>query len=588
MDTPESLPPESTPSEPASLQEPASQFDRLSLSSNAPPVAPSRDHARLFVGIGVALIVIALIALGVLIVPRLINPASAPKPTAAAAMPINTQVLLSINPHFDQLPNGEVVKKAWGDSTFESDLRATLHQLGIDWDKDVGPWLGDEIAFGMTDLKVAQSEAETTPPVLMIVAASDTSGLNALLARARTGAESQGYKVREENYRGVSIVELIGWLPNMHDVYAVADNFLIFSNRVDEVHASIDAITDKKGLDQSRSYQATLAELRGDRAATMYLDLTPFKTAIGQTPSVSALGEAGQTAVDAVQGFGLGLTFEPNGLRLEMVVASDADKLPLDQPSALRVKSNPNELLRAVPDTAILYASGYNLAGTIGPFLDGLAASNPEVGVALRNFQQTAGLDLQRDLFGWVTGEYALVVLPGALSGATQLPMDFAFVAEEPQRRQAMPVVHKLIQALAAESNAKIDDISMPYVTLKGVLDSNGNPIVMYGPFGDSKFMLTTSRPAAQKILDATARPLAEGELFRAATAPLPVSNSGYLYLKPKPIIDLLSLGLTMSGQDCGLCSWFDPVKAIASTSDQPSRRANIVRAEMFVLLDVK
>jgi hypothetical protein len=364
---------------------------------------------------------------------------------------------------------------------------------------------------------------------------------------------------------------------------------LLFAVDADSLHAALDALIDDNGLDTSSDYQTTLSKLRGGRAMTGYFNLGPIVKdmleqvqASGDLPPTT-INQASLDALEALQGAALGLSFEPDGLLLELVATLDVSQLPPDSLSQLNLPGSANGLLRAVPDTAFVYLGGEIQSQVYEAMFD-----DPNFSQSAEQLESQLGIDLREDVFSWLNGELAFVMLPGALGGASQIPFGLALVVTPSDTQQADAALHGLIQKIAAQSDSEIEDVTIGDAQLHGVIDQfSGDPILVYGLLGD-KLVLALPDSAAEKIADAAGSPLADDETFKRAVQPLPTSNSGYLYVRPKTIVDLVSLGLAFSGQECPACDWFAPVRAIALAGEQPPTEAGVGRTVMFALLDVE
>jgi hypothetical protein len=204
---------------------------------------------------------------------------------------------------------------------------------------------------------------------------------------------------------------------------------------------------------------------------------------------------------------------------------------------------------------------------------------------SIAEFETQTGIDLREDIFGWMTGEAAAVAPGSGLLGSSASPFGFALIVEASDRQRAEAGPHALFQALAAESGTEIVDVTVAGHTLHGIVDAfSGDPVVVYGLIGDN-FVLALPDSAAEKIAEAGESPLADDETFKAAVAPLPGNTIGYVYLRPKPIVDLASVGLAFSGQACEACPLFEPMRAVAFTVEYPPAEPGVVRSALFMLL---
>lgn len=562
--------------------------------------SPSRRGGKLPLVIVAGLVVVALVALAVVLIPRLRGAPAGAVNATAAAMPVDTQIYFSFNPHFDQLPNGDIVSKAWSDpelrKSIEDGIRDALADNDLDWDQDIAPWLGDEVGLGIGNYSLYFTATDVSLPYFVLVAATrDTARLDALLAKLRETSEANGSKYTEQAYREVTTVERKAG-PDVETsiAYATVKDLLIVASGRDRLHAAIDALLDGGGFDKSSNYQVAVAKLRGGRAVTAYIDVGRLygpllDQLLAEQPLAENLSELHKLRI------GMGMSFEANGVLVEFVTLGDPTVgLPVEEKTGLKAAPNPNRLLRAVPDSAFLYMSGRRVSDWFDDTLSLMESFPPDPGVtgiveSLSDFEREAGIDLRKDIFSWMTGEAAAVVMPGGgLIGSSPFPFGLALLVEAGDKQLAEAGPHKLFQALAAQSGTEIVDVTIEGNRMRGLVDAlSGDPLVVYGLIGDN-FVLALPESAAQKIAAAGNRPLADDDTFRAAIAPLPANTIGYVYLKPKPLVDLMSAGLTLSGQECAACVLFEPMRALAFTIEYPPAEPGSVRSALFMLLDVE
>jgi len=554
------------------------------------PTAPSNSRSKLAIGVVAGLLIVALVAAGVIFIPRLLSPASAANP-AAAAMPANTQIFFSFNPHYENLPNGDVVKKAWDEDVlaglFEDSFLQALEQANLNWEQDIASWLGDEVGFGIADLSLGEFGFSELPTFVVAAATRDKARSDAFLAKVRAEAESSGAEFTAQSYRDVATVEQAGGDGEPTSAYATVKDVVIVASGAGALRAAIDAVLDGSGLDKSANFQAAVSKLRGGRAMTAYIEAgSLMKGLIEQLQQSSgmagAFDQATLDALNAMQGEALGLSFEPNGMLLEFAATVDLSQMPAEDVATLTAPGMVSTLLRAVPDTTFVY-----FGGALQPEAFEAMFAAPTMQEALDTIQIQTGINLQEDVFSWLSGEIALTVLPGTLSGGSSLPVGVALLVRPEDKELAASKLDALMRTIAEQAFAEIVDVTVGDSSMRALADPGGEPMVVYGLIGDA-LVIAAPENAAQKIDRVGDRSLADAETFKAAVAPLPRSNSGYLYIQPKPILDLVTLGLAFSKQECPACDLLAPVRAFAFAAEQPPAERNVGRAALFILLDVE
>lgn len=213
-------------------------------------------------------------------------------------------------------------------------LDTKLHQLaqrllgglGLDYQADLRPWLGDQVAVAVS------LEAGTASPRVLLLIACKTAPL-ALAALPRILA-GRGGPFTVERYRGHDL--MVGGASS----YAVLDDLVVIGQTATAVRASLDADAGiSPSLADSSVFRAAMGRAPTDHLASAYLDLVRlaqlggqnalggYSTAagalVGQTGALHAMGDApfdpGQANDSAREAFGLGS--EPSGL---------ADWMPAD------------------------------------------------------------------------------------------------------------------------------------------------------------------------------------------------------------------------------------------------------------------
>lgn len=557
-------------------------------------VMPSGQRSKTpFVVAGIV-IMVALIVLAFLIVPQLLDTrAAAPSDITATALPADLLFYASFNPHFQDLPNGDVLLKSWNDpeiaQSFESNVRNALDEMNLDWDQDIASWLGDEISIGVR----ATSLQTNTPSVIAAIATHDAGQAGAFLAKVRSAREAEGETFTEESYRDVAITELQTSSAQLKVAYAVHGDFVIFANGPNapaDLHASIDAALDSNGFAQSTHYQSTLSKLRGGRVLSVYVDIATAFEALAESLNDSFAATSGPNpfAVDT-QGFAMGVSFDPNGVLAEFITTGDPNvKLPVEERTGAAAVPNPNALLHAVPDSTFLYMSGRRISDAFTDIVTLMKTTTPEIENELNQFESETGIDLQEDLIGWMTGEAAVALMPGSgLLGPNPSPLGVAVLIQSDDPQRAESGSNRLVEALAPQLRVNIEDVDVAGHALHGVVDSFSDmPLVIYGVL-DDKFVLTMPQNTAEQIASIESS-LADDEVFKEAVAPLPANNIGYVYFNPDTLVNYLSAALAISGQPCDACSYLKAVRALAFSIEYPPAEAGVIRSTLFMLLNAQ
>jgi hypothetical protein len=279
-----------------------------------------------------------------------------------------------------------LVEKFPGQGSAGERIRALMQKAfaesdsGLDYRKDIEPWLGDEAAFFLSRIDAAGDDGDGG----LLVATDDEQKALAALDKAIDGKKAS-YKDTEyftEDGGAAGVVD--GWV-----VIATVRGF----------KAAVDVAGDGPSLEDDEDFQKTLDDASGERLGYIYVNTPALLKTLQRSAAGAQLGQFGQ------------LFKEP---LLATMNAAD---------SAIRFEATvPKSLAAGFP----VVAEGADLAGEL-PGDSWLAAAQPDLGKVLeqyidlyggqvggrenleQQFKAMTGLDLQEDVLSWM-GTYAVFV----------------------------------------------------------------------------------------------------------------------------------------------------------------------------------
>jgi len=251
---------------------------------------------------------------------------------------------------------------------------------GLSYTEDVEPWLGDEAAFFLN--RVGDDDAEGA----FLVATEDEERALAAVEKAEGDAREASYKDHD-------------YLTYEDDTAAATvDGWLVIGS-VSGFKAAVDTAEGGEPLEDAERYDQALADAPEQRLGFLYFDTRGLFEQLQRAPGGAALGpftrlfqEPYVTTIDA----------EEDVVKFEATV--------------------PESLVRALP----VFGQGSDLAGEL-PGDSWLTIAQPDLGETLDSYiglfagavggrdmiegqlEAATGLDLQRDVLGWM-GDFGLFV----------------------------------------------------------------------------------------------------------------------------------------------------------------------------------
>src|SRR5712692_53726 len=336
---------------------------------------------------------------------------------AIAYVPVNAPVFAVVNPNFAQLAGFAKLQAIFDkDPAFRQRLEELQKQdsgqdCGLNVDRDFKPWIGTEIAIAAFDFTGFQSAGSQDQPNFVFISPTrDKAKSDEALARIRKCAEDNGTTYTEEKYKDATIVvgtvkSGAGRLPTSYTTY---QGQVLLASNSDTIKKAIDTkqAGEKASLKSSATYTRILDQLPKDRAASVYIDLSALVKQSG------ASAQTGAEALEAFQGMGLSLAFADDGVRLDYTSIFDKSKAPESLKKLwASYKANNSAVLDLLPSSSIVSIAGQDVKGSWDYYRDVLS-NNPQMQFqsGLDDLKQQTGIDVNEDVFSWMTGEFAINV----------------------------------------------------------------------------------------------------------------------------------------------------------------------------------
>ncbi|MBD2103144.1 DUF3352 domain-containing protein [Leptolyngbya sp. FACHB-261] len=486
-------------------------------------------------------------------------------------------------------------------------LRAQLIGPKLNYDRDVRPWLGDELTVAVTTPDIDRDTNNGKQPgylLALTTQAADRSRefLQLFWQQRAVG----GSELVFEQYQGVPVIyEQTGTeLEPGLTTAVVGERFVLFANHPKVLRAAINNLqVPELALTGLESYQQAVNNLERGRVALAFLNLPELAGWASNNGILPSLEEA--SLKDWAGGIGVGLGIEAPGLLAESVLVAPGLKDTLV--SATPKLSEPPPVLNYLPSNSLLALAGSDLNQLWQSVSTELAPVQGDdvLNRWVTNLEERTGLDLPQDIFAWVTSDYALGLLP---SRADNQP-DFVFAArrtdpvavQEALTRldglalnrakltvgqlelgdQNVTVWTRLVSVPVPQKNSKRKDNSEPL----------SDPVVLQAPvvgvhaeLGDY-VLFSSSVEAMDLALRASQFALVSTPAFREAVAALPQPNDGYLYVNWQADLPLLESRFpVVAALHKVVAPLLDPLQTLALSSY--GGPAGVRRAQTFIALD--
>ncbi|EKQ69631.1 Protein of unknown function (DUF3352) [Leptolyngbyaceae cyanobacterium JSC-12] len=522
-------------------------------------------------------------------------------PSAAIFVPKQAPVMLSllVNPK-DLVAFRQVVAAPSRRKQARTELsqfrQSLLGNTGLDYDRDVQPWLGDEVTLAITTLDIDRDRSNGKQPgYLLAIATHDPEQSREFLQLFWQKRAIAGTDLTFEQYKGVKLIynevpvnpKLEGKKPKKNQDFefltpasllpaptlasaVVGNQFVLFAN---DPKVLRDAITNVQAaelnLNNAQFYTQALETLTQPRIGLTFVNLPGLAgwletEAITHAKDKPGTVEQGATT-KGYQTLAIALELDRRGLLAETAMTG------VDTKAAIApALSKPVGALQYLPTLSPLVASGTNLDRVwreLSTSLSSFPTVSQLINQPLQALEKEWKLNLPQDVFSWVTGEYALGSLPpqAITNGEQTTPgkkrkpkretltelaeNDWVFVAERNKENASQHAIAQLDE-IAKKQGYSVGAVQLgehtvsawTKLTPSGLFSKTLQAEVqgVHTTVGNYE-LFATSLPALQTALDAVNNSLVNDDRFQQAIAPLQHPNNGYLYLdwnESRPLLE--------------------------------------------------
>ncbi len=454
-------------------------------------------------------------------------------------------------------------------------------QMGLNYETDIKPWLGEQVALVFMPQKATKS-VKLDDNFLVVAAVKDKDQLQVSIDKLKAHKPQE---IVERQYKGVKILE---WKPSQPTTpnspkiappvstslfsplkssklptsfvaaipgfptlpipkpdsikrkglaIALFSGYVVTASNAIPIEQLIDTPPARANLAQNPNFKQTTQHPQYSKALfTLYEDpnkfLALFKS-LAQDPSVpfpiplDAFNPAQVEQYSSINGL---IWDQEEGLRLQLNAYRR-------QPNLANIATpNTAQLLPRIPAPAYSTTTGRNIYGQ-WQMLVTVLSSNPQFKDGLAKFRKAitsiTGLDIDKDILGWMDGEYALFSYPtkqGLLS--SQLKLGLGFLVQTRSRTTAESSLNKLDKSIKSifsgalsVSTHKINGISV------NTWEIGQQSVFAYSWVDDNTLLISTGLGAMNELLPRPQRQLPKDYNFATATSSLPSPNQGSFYI---------------------------------------------------------
>jgi hypothetical protein len=459
-----------------------------------------------------------------------------------------------------------------------------LNDGNFSYEADIKPWIGG-VMIAVLPPTAAKPDPSTPPiavqpesNILLVVGIKDK--LNALNF-AKKLKEQKNSQIEESDYKGQKIIASKN---KSKSTYAVVLNntHILLAPEKQAVEKAIDTYQGEPSFATKEGASSILTkgvDVKNNLAQIYIPNYANMVTALN--PETRSLQPQTLAQLKQVKSLVAGVGVDDAGLRLKAVVNLDP------QLNKFQYQSSPAKIVGQFPGDTIALLTGQNINGSWQNFLE-QSKDYPEVKQGVEQvrgqLKQFVNLDLDKDIFSWMNGEFALGAVKSSQGWLANVGFGGALVFDTSDRKTAEATFTKL-DDLAKKQSLTITQRNIGGKNITEWQVPQQGALVAHGWLDQDTVFLAIGGPVAETLADNKGKTLDNSDTFKAVTASLQKPNGGYFYLDLENSASLIPR-LATGGQPLppDATAIVDSIRGFGMTVNSPDKST----AQMEMLLALK
>ncbi|NEQ31751.1 MAG: DUF3352 domain-containing protein, partial [Leptolyngbya sp. SIO4C5] len=474
-----------------------------------------------------------------------------------------------------------------------------LAQTQLDYERDIRPWLGNEVTFAVTSPDLDRDPQNGAQPgYLMALASRDGEQARQFMQLFWQKRAIAGENLTFEQYAGVKLIyaataeqprDSRASLPSSYPLASavVGDRFVLLANSPTVLRQAVNAAqASNLNLQQAPHYRQALRNLPERRLGLIYCDFSQLSSWLVGLPEAAAVDRSEQKIDNLL----VNLQLTGQGVLADTLLTAAAGEA--FEPMRPQL-SQPPVGLQSVPASAPFVAAGNRLSPLVEEINSGFRGYpviQQLVEPLLDQLRNQWNIDLPSVLAHFGEGDYALAWLPRAEQPRSDWlftiqndakTADYLATLDEQARQQGLSVGTLAVDEQPVTAWARLS--AGTQTTDPDALALKADVIGLKAVAND-QVILSTSAESLGQALAAGNRSILKSADFRQAIAALDADNNGYLYFDWPQVGDAI---IQRSSQLRWLSTALDPffkyLKSVTISSYDSD--ANFKRGGIFIRL---
>jgi len=418
-----------------------------------------------------------------------------------------------------------------------------LNDNSISYAADIKPWVGGVMIAVLPpdNKKTSPVNLRTSeePNILLVV---DIKDKIAALNFANKLKQQKNVKTQESDYKGEKIIETKAQGEPTYTT-VLNNNHLLFTSNKQAVEKAIDTFKGEASFATKAGANEILSkgvDVKNSLAQVYIPDYGNMVEKIAAlNPESPKLPPQTLAQIKQVKSLVAGVGVDDMGLRFKAVVNLDPEL------NKFQYQTTPAKIVGQFPSETFALASGQGINKSWQTFV-AQSKDYPELNQGLQQARtqlKTLEIDLDQDIFSWMTGEFGIGAIQSNQGLLASLGFGGALVLDTSDRKTAEATFTKLDNLAKQQSlNVANKNIGGKNVTEWQIPQQGA--LISHGWLDNDTVFLAIGGPIAETLANRKGQALDQSETFKSVTSSLQTPNAGYFYLdmeKTTTIIERLA-----------------------------------------------
>ncbi|MFN6479591.1 DUF3352 domain-containing protein [Nostoc sp. DedQUE07] len=492
--------------------------------------------------------------------------------------------------------------RQFGTKETQTELDKNLVQLrdrfltnnGYDFQKDIAPWVGDEVAIAIlaptTGNKPApkpvttnENAASDQQSMVMVLPVKNSEIAKTILAQPKI--LKQG-KWSDRTYQGIAIKQSQGQAGQNFSAALLDGRFLVITDSPKATERAIDAYKNKTSLATTGGFAENFPKIANYQPFGQFYINVPTAAKIAAASPNRPLPAQVLAQLQNNQGLAGTITLESEGIRFKGV-----SWLNPNSQRVLTVENKAGKMQSRIPAETLMMLTGGNLQRLWRDYVL-TSQGNPLSPIAPEQIRggikSLTDLDLEKDLLSWMKGEFSLSVIPATPKEGS--PNDFRagllFMVQtsddyggQSLRKSAEASISKLDEVMKNQYQFQVQPGKVAGQPVVNWVSPYGTLTATHGWLDGDVAFLVVGAPITDKIVPKPNYTLAGTLPFQQTVPTEPNPTNGQFFLDVERTVKNFPLPTLIPNQETLL----DATRTIGMTSAVSDNRSN--RYDIFIEL---